>query len=178
MFSMFTDAEREDYIFHKLIRFAGKYGEEVDADRFDEIVKTLMSYDLTHRNQSDNGRFLKENGIRRGGVYFCGKFIFRIGLRRKKYGGGVGIICTDGKRFRTFDIFVKRWEKHKEITTTKPPHLKWVKFENLTVENLPKRAQLSQYDTNDGRLTAIFRGETIIAVHHDEKGLTVFADRN
>ena len=154
---MFTDTEREDYIFHKLIRLAGKYGEEISADRFDEIVKTLMSYDLTHRNQSDNGRFLKENGIRRGGV---------------------GVICTDGKRFRTFDSFVKRWEKHKEITTTKTPHLKWVKFENLTVENLPKRAQLAQYDTNDGRLTAIFRGETVIAVHSDEEGLTVFADRN
>lgn len=97
---MFTDAEREDYIFHKLIRLAGKYGEEISADRFDEIFKTLMSYDLTHRNQSDNGRFLKENGIRRGGVYFCGKFILRIVLRRKKYGGGVGVICTDGKRFR------------------------------------------------------------------------------
>lgn len=178
MFSIWTDTEREDYIFHKLIRLAGKYGEEISADRFDEIVKTLMSYDLTHRNQSDNGRFLKENGIRRGGVYFCGKFIIHIVLRRKKYGSGVGIICTDGKRFRTFDSFVKRWEKNKEITTTKPPHLKWVKFEDLTVENLPKRAQLAQYDTNDGRLTAIFRGESVIAVHSDEEGLTVFADRN
>ena len=56
---MFTDAEREDYIFHKLIRLAGKYGEEISADRFDEIFKTLMSYDLTHRNLSDNGRFFK-----------------------------------------------------------------------------------------------------------------------
>lgn len=38
---MFTDAEREDYIFHKLIRLAGKYGEKISADRFDEIVKTF-----------------------------------------------------------------------------------------------------------------------------------------
>lgn len=41
VFSMFTDAEREDYIFHKLIRLAGKYGEKISADRFDEIVKTF-----------------------------------------------------------------------------------------------------------------------------------------
>ena len=112
------------------------------------------------------------------GYTFVESLFSALYLEERNTGGGVGVICTEGKRFRTFDSFVKRWEKHKEITTTKPPHLKWVKFENLTVENLPKRAHLAQYDTNDGRLTAIFRGETVIAVHSDEEGLTVFADRN
>ena len=39
---MWTDTEREDYIFHKLIRLAGKYGEEISADRFDEMANCRM----------------------------------------------------------------------------------------------------------------------------------------